>query len=134
MRSDGRVEYTFKRPDPTGRTSWVTDGPTWVRRLATLLPPRRSHATRFHGVFGPAHRLRARIVPTPAPVEAHADPTTQPPMMTLARRLDWAALLRRVFGDDVTHCPRCGDHLRVLAFLTDPAVTARILDHLGVRP
>ncbi|MGE0870361.1 MAG: hypothetical protein AB7P03_17480 [Kofleriaceae bacterium] len=45
-----------------------------------------------------------------------------------------AALLRRVFGDDVTHCSRCGDHLRVLAFLTDPAVTARILDHLGVRP
>ena len=50
----------------------------------------------------------------------------------LARRFDWAALLRRVFGDQVTQCPRCGDHLRVLAFITDPAVTARILDHLGI--
>lgn len=53
------------RPDPTGRTSWVTDGPTWLRRLATLVPPPRSHTTRFHGVFGPAHRWRARIVPAP---------------------------------------------------------------------
>ena len=35
VRPDGRVEYHFRRPDPTGRTSWVTDGPTWCRRLAT---------------------------------------------------------------------------------------------------
>lgn len=52
--------------------------------------------------------------------------------MTLARRLDWASLLRRVFGEDVTQCPRCGDHLRVLAFVTHPDVTTRILDHLGL--
>jgi len=38
-----------------------------------------------------------------------------------------------VFGDDVTRCPRCDDHLRVLAFITDPTVSAAILDHLGVR-
>ena len=54
-------------------------------------------------------------------------PATPPTAMMLARRLDWAALLRRVFGDDVTRCPRCGDHLHVLAFLTHPDVTARIL-------
>ena len=52
--------------------------------------------------------------------------------MMLARRLDWAALLRRVFGDDVTQCPRCGDALRVLAFITDRHVTAHILEHLGL--
>ena len=64
--------------------------------FARLIPPRRSHTTRFHGV------------------------------------LDWASLLRRVFGEDVTRCPRCGDHLRVLAFLTHPDVTVRILDPLGL--
>lgn len=53
--------------------------------------------------------------------------------MHLARRLDWATLLRRVFGDDVTRCPRCGDSLRVLAFLTDAGVTTTVLDHLGIR-
>jgi len=54
-RSDGRVESHFRRPDPSGRTSWVTDGPTGCRRLATLIPPRRSHTTRFHGVLSSAH-------------------------------------------------------------------------------
>ncbi len=53
-------------------------------------------------------------------------------MLTVARRLDWAVLLRRVFGDQVTQCPRCQDHVRVLAFLSDPVVTARILEHLDI--
>lgn len=131
VRPDGRVEYHFRRPDPTGRTSWVTDGPTWCRRLATLIPPRRSHTTRFHGVLSSAHRWRARVVPSAPPVAEPATPPTPTPMM-LARRLDWASLLRRVFGQDVTQCPRCGDRLRVLAFITAPDVTDRILDHLGL--
>ncbi len=50
----------------------------------------------------------------------------------LARRLAWAALLERVFGADVTTCPRCGDDLLVIAFLTAPNIVAGILDHLGL--
>jgi len=102
------------------------------RRLATLIPPRRTHTTRFHGVLASAHQWRARVVPTPPPPPV-ADRASPPTAMTLARRLDWAQLLlRRVFGEQVTRCPRCGDHLRVLAFLTHPDITARILDHLGL--
>ena len=37
-----------------------------------------------------------------------------------------------MFGEQVTQCPRCGDQLRVLAFITDPRITAHILDHLGL--
>jgi hypothetical protein len=132
-RPDGRVEYHFRRPDPSGRTSWVTDGATWCRRLATLIPPRRSHTTRFHGVLSSAHIWRSRVVPSLPTAAEPASTTTPPPTsMTLARRLDWAALLRRVFGDEVTQCPRCGDALRVLAFITDLHVTAHILEHLGL--
>ena len=132
-RPDGRVEYHFRRPDPSGRTSWVTDGATWCRRLATLIPPRRSHTTRFHGVLSSAHAWRSRVVPS-LPTAAEPASTITPPStsMMLARRLDWAALLRRVFGDEVTQCPRCGDALRVLAFITDLHVTAHILEHLGL--
>jgi hypothetical protein len=79
-RPDGRVEYHFRRPDPSGRTSWVTDGTTWCRRLATLIPPRRSHTTRFHGVLSSAHVWRSRVVPSLPTAErehdhaaAHAD-------------------------------------------------------------
>jgi len=37
----------------------------------------------------------------------------------------------RVYGYDVLHCP-CGGRRSVLTFLTDPAVIAKILAHLGV--
>jgi len=130
QRSDGRVEYHFRHPDPTGRTSWVTDGPTWCRRLATLIPPRRSHLTRFHGVLSAAHAWRPHVVPAPSTDAPIHD--TSATAMTLAHRLDWASLLRRVYGDDVTKCPRCGDRLAVLAFVTHPDVIAAILDHLGL--
>lgn len=93
-----------------------------------MIPPRRSHGVRYHGVFSSAHRLRDRVLPAPPSDDAAAPVTAS----MLARRLDWAALLARVFAADVTTCPRCAEPLRVLAFLTEPDVTARILDHLGL--
>jgi hypothetical protein len=47
------------------------------------------------------------------------------------RRLDWAALLTRVFGPDVTRCPRCPGNLGVIAFVTRPDLVLGILSHLG---
>jgi hypothetical protein len=132
LRPDGPVEYRFRRPDPSGRTAWVTDGPTLCRRLATLIPPRRSHTVRYHGVFSAAHRLRSRVVPDPPSADADAGPRPPTAAAMLARRLDWAALLQRAFGPEVTACPRCGDALRVLAFITDPDLSARILHHLAL--
>jgi hypothetical protein len=44
-------------------------------------------------------------------------------------RLDWAALLRRVFGLDLLCCP-CGGQRRVLAFITEVKRVQRILEHL----
>ena len=46
------------------------------------------------------------------------------------RRLDWAALLKRVFSIDVLSCPRCGDRLRLIAAISEPSVVSKILEHL----
>ena len=48
------------------------------------------------------------------------------------RRLDWAALLRRVYAADVWVCPSCGGPMRVVGVIEDDAVIRRILDHLGL--
>jgi len=50
LRDDARVELAFRKPDPSGRTSWVTDGVELCRRLATLIPPKRVHGVKYHGV------------------------------------------------------------------------------------
>jgi hypothetical protein len=55
---------------------------------------------------------------------------TLPPLR--ARRLDWAALLARVWAVDVLRCPRCDGKMRVIAALSDPTVVARVLAHLDL--
>ena len=49
-----------------------------------------------------------------------------------SRRLDWAALLARVWAIDVLECPRCNGRMRVIAALSEPAVVARVLAHLDL--
>jgi hypothetical protein len=49
-----------------------------------------------------------------------------------ARRLAWAALLRRVFAVDVLECPRCGGRMRLLATIHPAEATEAILECLGL--
>jgi hypothetical protein len=52
----------------------------------------------------------------------------QPALQEARRR--WAELLRRIFELDPLCCPRCGEAMRIVAVITEPAVIDRILDHL----
>ena len=45
-------------------------------------------------------------------------------------RMNWARLLKRVFGIDLEHCPQCGGDFKIIAAIEDPAVIAKILTHL----
>jgi hypothetical protein len=49
-----------------------------------------------------------------------------------ARRASWARLLARMYGVDALACPRCGSRLTMIAAITESAVTAAILGHLGL--
>ncbi len=99
-----------------------------------------------HGVFAPTSRLRARVVPRP-PVEATAPsadaprpPTTTGPPPERSKstsvrstyRLDWAALLKRVFAVDVLECSRCRGPMRLIGCIEEQAVARKILLHLGL--
>ena len=59
-------------------------------------------------------------------------PDSPPPSEGRPNRIPWAALLRRVFGIDALSCPKCKAQLVVLAFITDPRVVHKVLDHLGL--
>jgi uncharacterized protein YbaR (Trm112 family) len=37
-----------------------------------------------------------------------------------------------VFDVDVLACPKCRGRLRLIAFIAEPAVARKILDHLGL--
>jgi len=41
-----------------------------------------------------------------------------------------AAMIRKVYEVDPMLCPRCGERMKIVAFLTDHVVVDRIIDHL----
>ena len=155
---DGRFAYSMKRSLPDGRSQLVMTGVELLKKLVPLVPPAYANLTRFHGVFAPTSRLRALIVPAqpaaaPPPLadnwppglraenSAPAAPVADNPAPAAPRpafvpsgyRLDWAALLKRVFAVDVMVCSKCEGPMKVLAFLEDPKVVKGILMHLGLR-
>jgi hypothetical protein len=48
------------------------------------------------------------------------------------RRLPWADLLKRVFGDDVLQCP-CGGRRKMVAFIPGPQMAQEILAALKIQ-
>ncbi len=152
---DGTYRYDLKRPLHDGRTSLVWTGEQLVRKLVPLIPPPFANLTRFHGVFAPRAKLRARVIPKPEERKEATDrPNAQTPtpsstpqtgtvldvLPQLRRRrpkrhryrTDWASLLRRVFLVDIMTCAPCQGRLRVVARVDNPDAVHAMLRHLGL--
>jgi hypothetical protein len=146
MEEDGRVRYRLHRPwpGPGGRTDVVMEPVAFLRRLAALIPSPYANLVRYHGVFANRSKYRPLLPAPPVAVQAAScEPATpesravqpaNPPRTGTGsrrpRRMAWASLLKRVFDVDALTCPTCNVPMVVLAFLTDPHVVKRILDHL----
>lgn len=139
---DGRYAYRLRRPMPDGRGTLVLTGPELVGRLAALVPPPRANVVRYHGVFAPAAKLRPLVVPARPNTPHDDDEQKTNALLALPKvpkrqrggpyRIDWAALLKRVFNVDVLECAKCGGRARVLAIIKDGPTAAKILEHLGL--
>jgi hypothetical protein len=144
---DGNVLYQLHRPWPkpnSPRTHLSFEPVAFLRRLAALVPSPYQNLVRYHGVFANRSRLRPLLPEPPGPPEALTSPeTTQaesapdPPSAAPApapppkrHHYSWSHQLKRSLHVDALVCPKCQALLRVLAFLSDPAVVVKILDHL----
>jgi len=96
-----------------------------MARLAALVPRPRLNLTRFHGVFAPNFKHRARIVPRRPQGRVDSDKPKAP--------MTWMQRLKRVFSIDIESCPDCGGKLRVIACIEDPQLIAKILGHVRAR-
>ena len=133
---DGKVRYTMKRVI-RGKQDLVMTGLELVEKLAVLVPPPRVNLVRYHGVFAPGSKLRALVVPhqadkPPAPVPQDQPALQRPLTRDGTSRIDWAALLKRVFQIDILACAKCGGRMKVLAVIDQPDVVTKILGHLGM--
>jgi len=144
----GRVHYELSKPWPTpdGKTELIFEPLQLLRRLAALVPPPYFNLVRYYGVFANRSRFRRMLPPPPTPPLLHHDddsddalpnlsdhqpaPQVASPAPVRPRRLDWARLLKRTLDVDALRCVRCATPMVVLAYLTNPTVVHRILNHL----
>jgi Putative transposase len=151
-RIDGQLLLRLKTRWRDGTTHIAMERRELIERLVPLIPPPRAHQVRYHGILAPCASLRSRVVPVaefdlvltgPAEVASAASEvvgssasetnrTHEDRPETRPRRLQWAALLQRVFGFDELCCPRCGATLRLIAAIEDPAIARRILECLDL--
>ena len=61
--------------------------------------------------------------------ERRPDPSEDAPAARSAP-MSWMARLQRVWGIELSRCPRCAGEVRLIATVTEPGVIARILEHL----
>jgi len=146
LRPDGMVCLELKRAFSDGTTHVLFEPLDFIGKLAALVPPKRMHRTRFHGVFSSHAKLRAQVVPelsrdtdtgsatAPAAATAAQGSQTNDAAVddcTHRRRLGWAKLMARVFGIDVLECPKCKARMQTIAFITEARVIRQILDSVG---
>ena len=116
----------------TGETAGC-DATELLARVLIHIPEPRRHRVRYYGAYSSVVRARSRkgTQPLARPTSTEASSPTNPERRAL-RRL-WAALIRHVYEVDPLTCPRCGEPMRILAFITEPEVVTKILHHLEVR-
>ena len=138
----GRVVYRYKQPFRDGSTHVILEPLDFIAGLAALVPRPRLNLTRFHGVFAPNFRHRARIVPHRSRGSVDSDKPRAPMSWPLSHipvlrgtgtPVQWMQRLKRVFAIDIETCPDCGGKLRVIASIEDPPLIAKILGHVRRR-
>jgi hypothetical protein len=117
--------YQYKQPFRDGSTHVILEPLDFIATLTALVPCPRLNLTRFHGLFAPNCKHRARIVPHRARGKVDND-RPSPPM-------SWMQRLKRVFEIDIETCPECGGKLRVIACIEDPPLIRHILAYIERR-
>jgi len=132
MTRNGQVRYELKTPWRNGTTHVIFEPLDFISRLVSLVPRPRANLTRFHGVFAPNSKYRARVTPASRGKRKNshsADEADQSPAEKRAS-MTWAKRLKRVFNIDIETCDKCGSDVRIVASIEDPAVIKKILAHL----
>jgi hypothetical protein len=102
----------------------------WFAALTAHLPNAGEHLVRYSGWDSNVNRGKRRKAQS-------GEPTTIEELTEVsgsAAKRAWARLIKQAYEVDPLVCPRCAGAMRIIAFLEQPDVIAKILTHLGLWP
>jgi hypothetical protein len=121
----GKIVYKMKTTWHNGADCVVFTKEGFIQRLIAMIPPARSHLTRYHGVFAPHFKYRNEIAKRPTQSKEGGE---LPP----AKKLLWAEMIAASFKDDVLVCRKCGGKMEPIAVIKDPRVALQILTSMNL--
>jgi hypothetical protein len=128
---DGRVALRLKTPWHDGTHTLAFNPLDFLAKLAVLVPWPHKNIIVYHGVLSPHARLRQRVIAYGREPLA-AEPVDGATAAPKHKRRQWSELMRRAFGYDLLDCSQCGGKMVLLACITQRAVIAKVLRHLGL--
>ena len=146
--NDETLVYSLRKPTVDGRTELVLTPLELLDRLSKLITPPRVHKHRYCGVLAPNAKLRRAVIETAGPSGAtlqllteardkmdlgQQDPSEDKPQgrVRQAAARCWAMLLARIYECLPLTCEKCGQPMRLIAFIMEPVVVEKILSHIG---
>ena len=129
MTRNGQIRYELKTPWRNGTTHVIFEPLDFISRLVALVPKPRVNLTRFHGVFAPNSKYRARVTPAKRGKRKKFNSVEEADQTPAEKRasMTWAKRLKRVFNIDIETCSECGADVRIIASIEDPVVIQKIL-------
>jgi hypothetical protein len=136
----GKVRYRHKRghegPGLPEHEEEGFDPADFLARVIMHIPEPKRHLVRYYGwcsnvsrgkrrKAGREHEKTVGAVSGPPSITARAEARD-----VRALRRSWAQLIKRIYEVDPLLCPSCGSEMKVIAFITEPAVVDAILRHL----
>ena len=146
--NDETLIYSLRKPTVDGRTELILTPLELLDRLSKLITPPRVHKHRYCGVLAPNAKLRKAVIETAGPsgatlqllIEARekmdidqqgsSEGKPQGRARQAAARC-WAMLLARIYECLPLTCEKCGQPMRLIAFIMEPPVIEKILTHVG---
>ena len=103
MTRNGRVRYELKTPWRNGATHVIFEPLDFISRLVSLVPEPRVNLTRFHGVFAPNSKYRAKVTPASRGKRKKSYSADEADQSAAEKRasMTWAKRLKRVFNIDI---------------------------------
>lgn len=97
----------------------------FIARVLIHIPEPNKHLVHFYGAY--ANRVRSATPRCGDSAQKQAEDEPSPPRRALRKR--WAELIYKIYEVDPLTCRQCGTQMKIIAFITEPAVIRRILDH-----
>jgi hypothetical protein len=125
LEPEGKVGY---RHGPKSGELEPMDHLEFTARVTSHIPEKSQVMVRYYGLYANAHGGKVckeglKVFPLRIVEE-------------VLRRFPykgWAAMIRKVHEVDPMICSKCGDEIKLIAFITDYQEVGRIIDHLKVR-